>query len=247
MRVLLAHQDNADGHALKASLDDQGYEVDIIPSTEVMAYTLLDGAGKYDVIVLHHTLDDCGGLIALQSMRQLDIKTPVLFLGANSDWKNTVDAYDSGADLYLATPCPQKVLEAYLRAIMRRLKATPAPAFKIGILEINTFKKTLYAGDNPIPLSAMEYHVLETLARSGGKVVNTRDILFALYSDDVAIKDSTLVTMVSRLRHKLAAFGLADYIHTIRGKGYKLCTPDAAEIAQPNVLSTKNNPPKPTL
>jgi len=44
----------------------------------------------------------------------------------------------------------------------------------------------------------------------------------ALWDDESFVDDNTLTVNVNRLRRKLEAIGLEDYVKTIKGEGYSL-------------------------
>ena len=74
---------------------------------------------------------------------------------------------------------------------------------------------------NPIPLTKNEYRILETLMRGGG-VVSRDTLMERLWETDSFVDENTLNVNVARLRKKLEAAGLSDYIVTKKGVGYGL-------------------------
>ena len=73
-----------------------------------------------------------------------------------------------------------------------------------------------------IELSKNEYHILLTLMQNKGKVVSREKLMEVLWETDSFVEENTLSVNVGRLRKKLEAAGLSDFINTKFGVGYIL-------------------------
>ena len=71
-----------------------------------------------------------------------------------------------------------------------------------------------------IELTKNEYRILQTLMESHGKIVSRDTLMMKLWQDDCYVEENTLTVNVTRLRKKLAAAGLSDFIRTKVGSGY---------------------------
>ena len=147
---------------------------------------------------------------------------PVIFLSSASDNMNIVMAMNMGADDFLAKPFDQSVLTAKIQALLRR---TYDYGTGISVLEhrgalLNTGDQTLSYGEVKITLSKNEYRILSTLMEAKGRVVSREKLMERLWETDAFIDENTLTVNVNRLRKKLEAAGLADFIRTRFGVGY---------------------------
>lgn len=79
-----------------------------------------------------------------------------------------------------------------------------------------------YRGEQ-IPLSRNEYRILLSLMESKGQVVSRERLMEKLWETDSFVDDNTLTVNVNRLRKKLEAAGLEDFITTKFGVGYLVC------------------------
>ncbi len=77
-------------------------------------------------------------------------------------------------------------------------------------------------------LSAMQFHVLQTLYDRQGQVISRQDLISTAWGDEQAIgvTDQALDALVRRLRDRLAALDPTHvYIVTVRGHGVRLDNP----------------------
>ena len=151
-------------------------------------------------------------------------KVPVIFISSASDNLNIVMAMNMGADDFIAKPFDQSVLMAKINALLRRTYDFGAP---MSVLEhrsalLNTGDGTLtYAGEK-IELTKNEYRILLGLMQSKGRTVSREKLMELLWESDEFVDDNALTVNVGRLRRKLDAAGLRDFITTKFGVGYCL-------------------------
>ena len=81
---------------------------------------------------------------------------------------------------------------------------------------------------NPVKLTSLEYRLLAYLAHHRGRVVSRTELVEHLYDQDFDRDSNTIEVFVGRLRKKLDA----NLIQTVRGLGYCLDIPNAAEAAE---------------
>ena len=149
-------------------------------------------------------------------------KVPVIFISSASDNLNIVMAMNMGADDFIAKPFDQSVLMAKINALLRRTYDFGAP---MNVLEhrgalLNTGDGTLtYAGEK-IELTKNEYRILLGLMQSKGRTVSREKLMEILWESDEFVDDNTLTVNIGRLRKKLDAAGLKDFIATKHGVGY---------------------------
>ncbi len=149
-------------------------------------------------------------------------RVPIIFISSASDNMNMVMAMNMGADDFIAKPFDQSVLMAKIQAMLRR---TYDFGLSLPVLEhrgalLNTGDDTLTYGDERVSLSKNEYKILFTLMENKGKVVSREKLMSELWETDCFVDENTLSVNVNRLRKKLEAVGLADFITTKFGVGY---------------------------
>jgi len=149
-------------------------------------------------------------------------KVPVIFISSAAENMNIIMAINMGADDFIAKPFDGNVLIAKIQAVLRRTydfqDAVPVIEHKGAIL--NMGDNTLTYGESKLELSGNEYKILLTLMRNKGVVVSRERLMEVLWETDSFVDENTLTVNVNRLRKKLEAMGLEDFIGTRFGVGY---------------------------
>lgn len=149
-------------------------------------------------------------------------KIPIVFISSTSDNMNMVMAMNMGADDFIAKPFDQSVLMAKLQALLRRTYdfAAAVPVMEHRGALLNTGDNTLTYGDEKISLSKNEFRILLCLMENKGRVVSREKLMEQLWKTDSFVDENTLSVNVNRLRKRLDAAGLENFITTKFGVGY---------------------------
>lgn len=173
------------------------------------------------LILLDIRLPFFNGYHWCQEIRRVS-KVPIIFISSASDSMNIVMTMNMGADDFIAKPFDLNVLLAKVQALLRR---TYDFAANITVIEhrgalLNTGDSTLTFRGEQIPLSKNEYRILLTLMQNKAKVVSRERLMEALWATDSFVDENTLSVNVNRLRKRLDAAGLTEFITTQHGVGY---------------------------
>lgn len=149
-------------------------------------------------------------------------KVPIIFISSASDNMNIVMAMNMGADDFIAKPFDGSVLIAKVQAMLRRTYdfggAMPVLEHKGALL--NTGDGCLTYGEEKLELTKNEYRILLCLMENKGTIVSREKLMEALWATDSFVDENTLSVNVGRLRKKLEAAGLKDFIATKFVAGY---------------------------
>ena len=173
------------------------------------------------LIIMDITLPYMGGYHWCQEIRKTS-SVPIIFISSATDNMNIVMAMNMGADDFIAKPFDQSVLMAKINALLRR---TYDFSGAMSVLEhrgalLNTGDGTLTCRGAKIELTRNEYRILLALMQSKGRTVSREKLMELLWESDEFVDDNTLTVNVARLRRKLDAAGLKDFITTKHGVGY---------------------------
>ena len=173
------------------------------------------------LVLLDITLPFFNGCHWCSQIRQVS-KVPIIFISSASDNMNIIMAMNMGADDFVAKPFDGSVLMAKINALLRRTYdftgSVPVLQHKGAIL--NTAEQALHYQGREISLSKNEYRILLTLMGSKGHVVSRERLMEKLWQTDCFVDENTLSVNMGRLRKKLDAAGLTDFIETKFGVGY---------------------------
>ena len=149
-------------------------------------------------------------------------KVPIIFISSASDNMNIVMAMNMGADDFIAKPFDQGVLMAKIQAMLRRTYdfAAAVPVLEHRGALLNTGDNQLTYNDVVVDLTKNEYRILLALMENKGKVVSREKLMERLWETDSFVDENTLTVNINRLRKKLDAVGLTQFITTKFGVGY---------------------------
>lgn len=224
MRVLIVEDDELILEGLLIALRQEGYEVTAV-RTCAEAFEVLSEAVLPDICLLDVRLPDGNGYQVCRKIRQKS-NLPILFLTACEDEVHTVLALEQGADDYIVKPFRLRELTARMKAVLRRTAAGHTEAetvISVGKNKIYPETGRVYAGNEELKLTAMEYRLLMTFISNRGRILTREQILNDIWDDaGEYVNDNTLSVYVKRLRKKLGASEEEPLIKTIRGIGYRM-------------------------
>lgn len=218
--ILLVEDDSAIVVGLEYTLRQEGYEVTSCPTAAAARAALADG--RFDLLLLDLSLPDGSGY-DLCRLAKGQGSTPVVFLTANDDEVNVVMGLDMGADDYITKPFRVRELMSRLRTVLRRAGGAEDDALRLGPVVVHTRQAKVTRDGREIPLTALEYRLLLTLASHPGQVLTRAQLLEGIW--DIAgefVTDNTLSVYVRRLREKIEEDPQnPTLIETVRGLGYR--------------------------
>ncbi|MFD5462393.1 response regulator [Kitasatospora sp. NPDC127059] len=220
-RLLLIEDDDSVREALALGLRRQGHEVRTAASGEAG----LEAAHREppELVVLDLMLPGVDGLEVCRRLRRAG-PTPVIMLTALGDDMDTVLGLEAGADDYVVKPAQSRVLDARIRAVLRRAGGPGPEADREthGDLVLDRSALTVTKGGAPLPLAPSELRLLLELAAAPGRVFSREQLLESVWGlgrqDDIRLVDAGVNRLRARIEDDPAA---PRYIQTVRGFGYR--------------------------
>jgi DNA-binding response OmpR family regulator len=217
--VLLIEDDRAVREGLQLALRRQGHTIHAAESGEEGLTRLR--AEAPDIVVLDLMLPGIDGFEVCRRIRATG-DVPIIMLTARSDDFDIVGGLEAGADDYVVKPVQPRVLDARIRAVLRRTGAERSEQEEHGKLVIDRAALVVTKDGAPISLTPTELRLLLELSGTPGRVLSRQQLLEAVWEHDY-LGDSRLVdACVQRLRSKIED-NAADplYVQTVRGFGYR--------------------------
>ena len=218
-RIFIIEDDEIIANLLKKNLCSWGYDVSCAQdfSNIIQEFARLDP----QLVLLDLKLPFYNGFHWCEEIRRIS-QVPIIFISSAADNMNMVMAMSRGADDFIAKPFDMDVLTAKIQAILRRTYSfgTPGNVLEYKGALLNPPRCTLTWNGHDIDLTKNELRILEILLEHAGKAVSRDAIMTKLWESDSFVDDNTLTVNITRLRKKLEAAGLVDFIITRKGLGY---------------------------
>ena len=218
-KILIVEDDRGIAGAIREHLETWNMEARCVQNfREVLAEF---AEFQPHLVLLDVRLPFCDGYHWCSEIRRLS-KTPIIFISSAADSMNIVMAMNMGADDFVAKPFDLNVLMAKVQALLRRTYdfGGSAPVLEHRGALLSMGDSALSYDGQRISLTKNEYRILLTLMQSKGKVVSRERLMEALWETDSFVDENTLTVNVGRLRKKLDAAGLENFIATRFGVGY---------------------------
>jgi len=234
MRKLLSNNLKARGYSVQSAAD--GSE----------ALKLIDER-TFDLLLIDVNLPGPNGFQVVEAVRR-DAEIPILMLSGRRRESDVVEAFNRGADDYLSKPFGIAELLARVKALLRR--TAPAtigprlPAYRHAGLEVDFEARRAKVDGVAVPLTGREFEVLAYLARNAGRVVLHRQLLQAVWGTQYGDESDYVWTFVQRIRRKVEPDrGRPRYLLTETGVGYRMPSPDPAEVRpHSSLVATTSGP-----
>jgi two-component system, OmpR family, alkaline phosphatase synthesis response regulator PhoP len=221
-RILVVEDEEEILELVRYNLTKQGYRVTCAASGE-------DGLRKArldvpDLVVLDLMLPGVDGMEVCRRLKG-DAATqavPIIMLTAKGEESDVVAGLEVGADDYVSKPFSPKVLNARIRAVLRRKEAEPTDddePISIHDMTIHPGRHEVLVGGEAVDLTATEFRVLRILAQRPGWVFTRNQIAAQIHGGDCVVTDRSVDVQIVGLRKKLGNAG--EYVETVRGVGYR--------------------------
>ncbi|MEU9877620.1 response regulator [Streptomyces phaeochromogenes] len=222
-RVLVVEDDPQLVRALVINLQARKYGVD--PAPDGATALRLAAARQPDVVVLDLGLPDMDGVDVIRALRGWT-RVPILVLSARRASDEKVAALDAGADDYVTKPFSMDELLARLRAAVRRTETAPLAQETVTVttddFTIDLLAKKATRAGRDIRLTPTEWHLLEILVTSPGRLITQKHLLQEVWGVSQSNKTNYLRVYMAQLRRKLETDpSHPRYLITEPGMGYR--------------------------
>ncbi|MCU0082427.1 response regulator transcription factor [Streptococcus danieliae] len=219
MKLLIVEDELDLNRSLVKLLKTQAYSVDAaFDGEEALDYL---ATSDYDALIVDVMMPRMDGFTLVQTLRQQNQQTPILFLTAKDSLEDKVRGLDLGADDYLVKPFEFPELLARLRAITRREQPTVSSSqIQIGTVRLDLSSQQVWKAEQLIPLTAKEYKILTYLMSHRGQVLSRDQIREHVWDFDYDGDSNNIEVLIKNIRRKLQESSKDSLIQTKRGLGY---------------------------
>jgi DNA-binding response OmpR family regulator len=217
-RLLLIEDSEPLAIQVMAALHSGGYEATWMGRADEALSANFD---RFSLVILDLTLPDGNGFEILEHMRRHGVRTPVMVASARNDSRDRRRALDLGAFDYLTKPFwPQELLQRVASRLARPEPSERPNDVVVAGLTIDPVARAVTLDGTSVPMTPIEFGVLQALTRRAGEAVSRGWLL-----EQMTLEDSTTVprevdACVARLKVKLGRIGA--HIKSVWGVGYRL-------------------------
>lgn len=231
--VLIVDDDRDLQVVMRQYLEQQGYQLRFAQNGAEMMLAL--SAERPDIILLDLMLPDNDGLTLLSEIRSKKY-APVIVVSGKNEMADKVVGLEMGADDYLAKPFEMRELAARIKAVLRRVSESRAPADAQGTDDaakrigfngwvLDRLQYQLFdAEGKPADLTSGEFKLLEALVLAPNRVLSREQLFELTREGEFDVYDRAIDTQIARIRKKLNDDPAnPELIKTVRGIGYMFC------------------------
>jgi two-component system response regulator BaeR len=171
----------------------------------------------FDAVLLDLTLPGLDGLEVCRALRTFS-DMPVLMITARVEEIDRLVGLETGADDYICKPFSPREVVARVKAVLRRVGRSEAPAGPV-VIDAENFAARYHGVQ--LDLTRVEFRLLQALSQSPGRVFSRDQLLDRVHDDGRAVTDRTADSHIRNLRRKLEAVTPEDPIRSIYGVGYR--------------------------
>ena len=214
----------------------KGYRVITAENAAVMCDLLEREGDGIDIASVDISMPGDDGLSLTRHIRESS-DLPVIIVTAFGEPVDRTVGLEMGADDYVGKPVDLRELEARVRAVLRRMRRSASAATEdsgttkgsvlaMGLCQLDLESRKLFGGDGAeIPITAMEFDLLNAFAGSPNRVLSRDQLLEQAHNRDWEPFDRSIDIRIARIRRKIEQDpSKPEIIKTVRGVGYMFQT-----------------------
>tara|TARA_R110001592_G_scaffold205289_1_gene455837 strand:+ start:4420 stop:5118 length:699 start_codon:yes stop_codon:yes gene_type:complete len=225
IKVLLVEDEPSLALVVKDALEQHQYNVKLATNGD----EALKAFHSFEphIVILDIMIPKLNGFNVSKTIRNLDRKTPIIFLSAKIQAKDVVKGFESGGNDYLRKPFSMEELLIRMRVLLSgsglldQVEEAQKTFFDFGGFEFDYNRLELKFENNLRKLTSKEADLLQLFCEHQNQLLTKKAILHAIWGDDSFFNSRTMDVFISRLR-KYMSFNPDITIINVRGVGYKL-------------------------
>lgn len=221
IKILVIEDDLGVIDVLEKNLKDEGYDVSL--AYDGKRGEELATKGEFDLILMDVMMPKQNGIDLCKKLKSdVSFTTPIIMLTALGSSDNIVEGLDSGADDYVTKPFKFKVLNARIKAILRRNKTELKKNLEYDGLVLNVDAKIAERDGDMINLTQKEFKLLEYFMVNQGRVLSREELLRNVWKINFELNTNVIDVYINYLRNKIDKNYERKYINTMPGHGFVL-------------------------
>ena len=218
--ILIVEDDEVIMGTLAYNLSREGFKV----SQSTTGANALRIARKLrpDLILLDIMLPGESGIEVCEHIRDLDEDVVIIMITAKDAEEDKVRGFEAGADDYVTKPFGMKELIARINANLKRSDAGGrGRIIEAGDLQLDTKNFSARVNGEVLPLRLKEFELLVALASAPGELKIREELAKEVWGHAGVGSSRTIDVHIRRIRAALAERSAYEFVHTVRGLGYR--------------------------
>ncbi len=223
-KVLIVEDDPFMGVIIKECFEEREFEAELCDNGEAGFQKFFDWEPDIAIFDVMMPLKD--GFTLAEEIRQKDKHTPIIFLTAKSLKEDVLKGFKIGADDYMKKPFSMEELIARVNVFLKRSQANfiadkYKEEFTVGEFVFDFRNRTLTHPTEVKTLTTKEAQLFKLLCLHKGNILNRKDTLNELWTDDGFFQARSMDVYIAKLRKYLKLDPRVQIVN-IRGEGFKL-------------------------
>jgi len=220
--ILVVEDESAIRSMVRFALGQAGFNVIEAEGADEAVQRIADN--RLDLVLLDWMLPGQSGLDLARRLRREAVTRdlPIIMLTARVEESDKVRGLDAGADDYITKPFSPRELVARVRALLRRVRPhADEVAVVVDGLNLDPVAHLVQAEGENINLGPTEFRLLRFFMTHPDRVYSRGQLLDEVWGRSSFVEERTVDVHILRLRKSLKPTGFDNYIHTVRGAGYR--------------------------
>lgn len=219
-KIIIIEDDFIIQSELRTLLVGNGYDVFIVTDFSKTIQQIKENAPH--LILLDIKLPQENGFTLCSQIRSFS-NVPIIFVTSCNTDMDELNSIMLGGDAFITKPYNTAILLAKISSLLKRAYPTSEQEtlnYHGVILHLDS-GKIEYAGQQA-DLTKNEMKILYYLFKRAGAICSRADMIEYLWDNQLYVDDNALSVNINRIRDKLSAIGLHDFIKTKHRQGYAL-------------------------
>lgn len=219
-KILIIEDDIIIQSELKVLLTGNGYTVSTVADFTTTIQTVKEV--RPHLVLLDISLPYENGFSICSHIRAFS-DVPIVFVTSSDTDMDELNSIMLGGDAFITKPYNTSILLAKIASLLKR--AYPLEQEQVLIWNgavLHPENNMMEYNDRRTELTKNEMKILYYLFKHAGKICSRNDLIDYLWDNRLYVDDNALSVNINRIREKLAAVGLTDFIKTKHRQGYTL-------------------------
>lgn len=219
-RILIVEDDFMIQKQLKTLLTGNGYEVFVVSNFE----KTIEQVKTFEphLALLDIQLPGSSGFEICSQIRAFS-DIPIVFVTSSNTDMDELNSIMLGGDAFITKPYNTAILLAKIASLLRRAQVSEEKeVFSWDGATLHLESSLIEYKGQKSELTKNEVKILYYLFKNAGKICSRNDIVDFLWDNQLYVDDNALSVNMTRIREKLSAIGLAEFIKTKHRQGYTL-------------------------